>query len=222
MNSKVCLVGNSFSAKGKKCGDFIDSHEMVVRFNCSGFIENIERFEEDLGVKTTHWAMFGCYVNMLSKVPNFERIDCSHLEEVWVRHSNLPLHCKKDIERYLYNLKSIFFISPRKSSLANFYPSVDQVQKYSIPQKGDSVVATTGMLSILYSLSRWGEDGVINLVGFGGSKEVDFKHYSPIVRKRIIPASWILHDLESERKAINQMVDEGLVRRVDENYNSIS
>jgi hypothetical protein len=56
LNGKVCVVGNSPNMLGGKKGEFVDSHDVVVRFNnCSTGPE----YEKDVGTKTTIWARSG-------------------------------------------------------------------------------------------------------------------------------------------------------------------
>lgn len=53
MSKSVCIVGSADSLSGKKLGEIIDSHDIVVRINDP----QIEGYEEDVGSKTNNLVL---------------------------------------------------------------------------------------------------------------------------------------------------------------------
>lgn len=123
-----------------------------------------------------------------------QRKDCSGFKEVWVCPMNRPV----PVETILNNVKCFCYLS--KSLLAS--ENID-------------FLPTTGLVGIGFAIQRWKKR--IDLVGFGRADRIETPHY-----EHNRNPSWTGHNLESERLLINKWVERGLVRRIDEDCNSIS
>tara|TARA_Y100000034_G_C6905697_1_gene420166 strand:+ start:1901 stop:2488 length:588 start_codon:yes stop_codon:yes gene_type:complete len=190
---KICLVGNATSLKGLGLGQKIDSYDFVIRCNCF----KIKGYEKDVGTKTTHWLLTA-FVAATPEIKEWS--NCSNLEEVWVRYNSFtPPKYKEAVTEALSNVKIYHWIQPELSLLEEF----------------NEKQPTSGLVGIVYALSRWPHP--LDIVGFGTSEAINKAHYE----ESKVP-SWTYHNLDIERLLINKWVSKGMVRRIDENYNTIS
>lgn len=83
-----------------------------------------------------------------------------------------------------------------------------------LPEELKHIHPTSGLVAILYCINRW--NTCVNIAGCGNSTEIKTKHYFNNL------VNWERHDLDLERIFINKLIAEGKVRRLDEDYNSIS
>lgn len=209
---KICLVGNASSLIGKNLGSLIDSYDIVLRFNFSGIPKNLKGFEEDLGTKITHWVMitnpWAIWPNLSDnfKIEDFEKlenVDCSSLQEIWLRNTNTNKYKKLTLEK-LTNVKVIKSLYIRKS--IRLHPEWDS--RINSNKVSNRVAPSTGILSIFHALNRWKD--VLSLAGFGGCSEVLSSHYN-----RSFGSKWKFHNLHLEQEIINKLEDKGLVKRLD-------
>jgi CMP-N-acetylneuraminic acid synthetase len=180
----VVAVGNAENMKRRKLGWLIDSYDVVIRHS-----DHVtEGFEENVGTKMTHWAFPCRYVATMG----IER-DCSDLTEIWMR--GFGEYYEEGFKKWNPKVKTLLELAPDLSILKPF-EDPEWIQAPS-----------TGMLSIINAMNRWGV--LIDIAGFGSSEETIFGHYTS---KKFSNC----HDFARERLIINQWEKEGLVRRIDQ------
>lgn len=197
-SNNICIVGNAISLKDSNLGRKIDNYKYVVR--CNFF--KTKGYEKDVGTKTTHWLITA---SVVTKQQIYEFIDCSELKEVWIRYNDFtPEQYKTAITETLHGVKSYRWIKPEPSSITGNWTEVFADK-----------VPTTGLVGIVYALSRWSLP--LDIAGFGSPNSTNKSHYDP---SRV--PSWSHHNLDIERTLINKWAEENIVRRIDEDHNSIS
>lgn len=202
--SSICVVGNGDSLKESKLGNYIDSHDYVIRIN----LYKIKGYEKDVGKKTTHWLFSEtCFLT-----PEFKyKLDCKNFEEVWINYNPKSKLNIKNIIISLKNLKSYKLINLKKPNewSTSFFSQWEN--KLYVKNKRP----TTGLIGIIYALKKWKK--FIEIAGFGNSKCISSYHY-----EKNINTNWTFHDLETERILINKLAKSKKIRRIDESSNTIS
>jgi hypothetical protein len=204
IKSSICVVGNGDSLRDSKLGNYIDSHDYVIRIN----LYKIKGYEKDVGKKTTHWL----FTESCSLKPEFKyKLDCKNFEEVWISYNP---ESKLNIKNIIISLKNV-----KSHSLINLKNPEEWSNSLFSELKNKLYVKnkqpTTGLIGIIYALKKW--ERFIEIAGFGNSEYISSYHYE----KERKP-SWSIHDLETERIIINKLAKSHILRRIDESSNTIS
>lgn len=157
MDTDIILVGNGPSILGTKLGKFIDSHELVVRFNN---FNTSQYFSDDVGTKTDYWFNTINYDNKNTRDYNLERI---------------YLHSWKWKDDKLTHDYATFFIEKFGKDKI-FYRTKESDIKEMMDFMGNNYFPySTGAIAAWLLLK---EHQVLNLVGFDWWKPSDKHHYN--------------------------------------------
>ena len=178
-NSKnIAIVGNSGRELGKKQGAFIDSHDIVIRFN--NYPSN---YKEDYGTKCNVWFRgYGAENEILDR--NLEEFD--HVVFGWnLLNKNVPKH----IITWLYdNLKKC----PNKIS---FISSREYLSQYNLK------VPTNGFIVLTY-IYQFIDRSNIDIFGFSfldeEGKEDNAHYYDNL-------CNIVNHSITDERKILRDI-----------------
>ena len=211
---KVCIVGMSTSITGKGCGEIIDSHDEVVR------VKHLPdpNMAHDLGRKTSTYAIIGEQIGWhkpLSNYTNQQNINKVLIVDRFSPASNLGVITDKDILDFIeMSDKQTDYFSMRY--LFNAYSLILPAR-----EGGRFSFLTTGLCVILYYLMS--HDSV-SIAGFGSRDEnIRYQSWVPKLSDGKLVYTKVdfdnrhgHHDLSSETKIINLLVDNKKVRRIDE------
>lgn len=212
---KVCIVGMSASITGKGCGEIIDSHDEVVR------VKHLPdpNMAHDVGKKSSTYAIIGEQIGWhkpLSNYTNQQNINKVLIVDRCSPASNLGVIKDQDI---------IDFIE-MSDKQTDYFSMQYLFDTYSLilPPKNMGTklkVLTTGLCVILHYLRTHHS---VSIAGFGSRDEnIRYQSWVPklidgelVYKKTDFTDPDGAHDLCSEIKIINLLVDNKKVRRIDE------
>lgn len=214
---KVCIVGMSTSIIDKGCGEIIDSHDEVVR------VKHLPdpNMTHDLGIKSTTYAITGDQISLhkpsgLSEYTNQQNINKVLIVDRNSYDSNLNINTDQEILDFI-----------EKSDKQTDYFSMQYLfSAYSLVLAAKKDVnsgrrfPTTGLCVILYYLKTHHS---VSIAGFASQDETNHRSLLPkIVDNKLVYTTTDFddrhdaHDLYSEIKIINLLVDNKKVSRVYE------
>lgn len=214
---KVCIVGMSTSITDKGCGEIIDSHDEVVR------VKHLPdpNMTHDLGRKSTTYAITGQQISLhkpsgLSKYTNQQNINKVLIVDRSSSDSNLNIITNQEILDFIeMSDKQTDYFSMQY--LFNAYSLVLAAKK-DVNSGRRSL--TTGLCVILYYLKTHHS---VSIAGFASQDETNHQSLLPkLVDNKLVYTKTDFddrhdaHDLYSEIKIINLLVDNKKVSRVYE------
>ena len=216
--TKVCIVGMSTSITGKGCGGIIDSHDEVVR------VKHLPdpNMAHDLGRKSTTYAVSSGQIGLLhspsslSNYTNQQDINKVLIVDRFSPDSNLNIVTDQDILDFIEmsDKQTDYF------SMQYFF----NAYSLALPAKKDINSGrrslTTGLCVVLYYLKTHHS---VSIAGFASQDETNHESWSPkLVDNELVYTKTDFydphdaHDLSSEIKIMNLLVDNKRVRRVYE------
>lgn len=210
---KVCIVGMSASITGKGCGEIIDSHDEVVR------VKHLPdpNMAHDLGRKSSTYAIIGEQIGWhkpLSNYTNQQNINKVLIVDRCSPASNLGVITDREIIDFIEmsDKQTDYF------SMQHLFDTYSLILAATEDGTGFRSL-TTGLCVILYYLRTHHS---VSIAGFASQDETtNYPSWKPeliggeLVYKRtdfIDPHG--AHDLCSEIKIINLLVDNKKVRRI--------
>tara|TARA_R100000808_G_C2138967_1_gene146952 strand:+ start:425 stop:1081 length:657 start_codon:yes stop_codon:yes gene_type:complete len=210
---KVCIVGMSASIRGKGCGEIIDSHDEVVR------VKHLPdpNMAHDLGRKSSTYAIIGEQIGWhkpLSNYTNQQNINKVLIVDRCSPASNLGVITDREIIDFIEmsDKQTDYF------SMQHLFDTYSLILAATEDGTGFRFL-TTGLCVILYYLRTHHS---VSIAGFASQDETtNYPSWKPelidgeLVYKRTdFTDPHGAHDLCSEIKIINLLVDNKKVRRI--------
>ena len=177
--NECILIGNGSNMLGKKLGSYINSFENVVRINRF----RIKNFEEDLGIKCTHWVL------------NYK---------LTTDHRNYLVKNLSKMKSETIGLKQALVLTTAddKEQLDKIKKQIDIEFIYQRSGLFFGQKPTTGFLAVKYFLNYFSK---LTLVGFDFGKS---NHYWGNHNISDVPGN---HEWDKEEKYINSLVKQNKI-----------
>lgn len=203
----VCLVGNSVEIMNHDCRDFIDSHDIVVRFGRG--VDFTEEQKTAVGTRTDVWVTGFFRAAMIdSKSHGGRRVrDC---DMILFNRNRLNLNTKHTVHEEV-----------QKRGFVNMWSDEELreiIESFGIvPNKVDSTRLSAGLLTIMFFCEKICNYKELNIVGF------DFFRKNTNQRRggTFDPSSWHqpigigeegeCHNHDVEVSVINTYIEQGIL-----------
>lgn len=232
---KICLVGNSCSLLNKSLGSIIDGYDIVIRFN----VWSTAGQEIDVGMRTSVWAISTSLVGRWDGwLDHLGRV-MPALEKEWAAHDGFFDYTKIQEFWFVPNV-----VNPTSlMDLTHSHIPKEIVCKtchhgpyirYTHDNRPDKYsMLTCGMRVLCLLLAHIGEVDEIALAGFGSrdpqKRKDEIVHYfhetfekpmeavTDAYAERCGDDKWFkVHDINYEHSVINNWIDQGLIRRLED------
>jgi len=203
LGETVAVVGNSGLLSRSGCGEDIDGHDVVIRFNAAP----VAGFEEDVG-STTTFRVLNAITQKGSTCNGTDQIGLERLQQLFAGERLACKRSSKDVYRMACDNYSEHAEWVSKINRKGYYIANRRIGRVLSDKKVRSGRLSLGVfLAVL--MSKFCE--TVNLYGFGFHREkLDNIHYWEGVEKDITAH----HDYSLEKRIIDVMERKGMLRRI--------